>query len=336
MEDLPTPYADNRPRPARSAGWWLVLLLVAIAAGFALWRGWPDRETRAAATVDLSPEALDVRLLAAEQALSRLQREKDALQQRLTDTSARTSLLRDEMLGVTQRSALIEDSVRELASSQRSAQQALRLDEAELLLSIARERWQLYGDAAGAIRATELADGVLASLKGPQWLNLRQTLTQELSALRALPPDPRAQAAGELDALEALLPQLPSGARRVVAPAEPGSGFKRLLDALVQVQPSGEEDLLAPAERGAGHAALALDVALARSALEQRDAAAFRASLKRIDGWLRRLYSDTAALRQRRTRLEKLLSMPLKIELPVAGSTLSELRALQRREVEAP
>ena len=336
MEDLPTPVADPRPRSSRPKGWWLALLLILAAASFALWRGLPNGQRDDAPELDLSPEALDTRLLATEQSLVRLQREKDALQQRLTDTSARTSLLRDEMLGVTQRSALIEDSVRELASSRRSAEQALRLDEAELLLNIAQERWQLYGDATGAIRATELADGVLASLKGPQWLNLRQTLTQELAALRALPDDARAQAAGELDALEALLPQLPSGGSHARKATDDASGFQRLLNALVQVRASGDEDLLAPAERSAGSAALALDISLARNALERRDAAAFRASLKRIDGWLRRLYSDTAALRQRRARLEKLAALPLKIELPVAGSTLSELRALQRREVDVP
>jgi uroporphyrin-3 C-methyltransferase len=313
-----------------------VLLLVLGAAGVGLWRNWPGGQADATPELDLSPQALDARLLAAEQSLQRLQREKDALQQRLTDTSARTSLLRDEMLGVTQRSALIEDSVRELADQQRSARQSLRLDEAELLLSIAQERWQLQGDVAGAVRATELADGVLASLKGPQWLNLRQTLAQELGALRALPADPRAQAAGELDALEALLPQLPAGNRRDTRGNPERSSAQRLLDALVQVRPSGEEDLLAPAERSAGSAALALDIALARLALERRDTAAFRGALRRIDGWLRRLHADTAPLRQRRARLEKLQALALKVELPVAGSTLSELRTLQRREVEAP
>jgi len=336
VEDLPTPVADARLPSSRSAGWWLALLLILVAAAFALWRGWPASNSKDSAELDLSPQALDARLLAAEQSLIRLQREKDALQQRLTDTSARTSLLRDEMLGVTQRSALIEDSVRELADSRRSAEQSLRLDEAELLLNIAQERWQLDGDAAGAIRASELADGVLASLKGPQWLNLRQTLTQELTAMRALPADARAQAAGELDALEALLPQLPSGGSRSNKSTEAGSGFQRLLDALVQVQESGDEDLLVPADRSAGSAALALDISLARNALERRDANSFRASLKRIDGWLRRLYSDTAALRQRRTRLDRLATLPLKIDLTVAGSTLSELRALQRREVATP
>lgn len=333
MEDLPNPVADSRPRAARSSGWWLALLLIVLAAGIGLWRSFSSPQTAATPMLDLSPQALDTRLLAAEQALARLHREKEALQQRLVDNSARTSLLRDEVLGVTQRSALIEDSVRELASSKRDAQQALRLDEAELLLTLAQERWQISGDAASAIRAIELADGVIASLKDPRWVNLRQTLTQELTALRALPADPRAQAAGELDTLEALLPQLPIASARSAGDGR-ASGFQRLLDSLVQVQPSGEQDLLSPTDRSAGRAALALDLSLARQALERRDSASFRASVRRIEAWLRRLYANGPLLNDRRARLLKLSALPLKIELPVAGSTLAELRALQRREGE--
>ena len=153
-----------------------------------------------------------------------------------------------------------------------------------------------------------------------------------MAAFRALPADPRARLAGELDALQATLPQLPFAGAHDKRDIDQASGFQRLLNALVQVRASGEEDLLAPGDRSAGRAALALDISLARDALDRRDSAAFRASLKRIDGWLSRLYSNTTMLGQRRARLDALAAVTLRVDLPVAGSTLDELRALQRRE----
>ena len=148
------------------------------------------------------------------------------------------------MRRITQRSALLEDSLREMADDRREGAEALRLDEADLLLTLAAQRLQLAGDVPGAIRATELADSVLSSLRDPALLNLRQSLAQELAALRAMPKDPKALANGELDALEAVLPQLAAGGPAKPAAArtnKSASGFQRLLDALVQVRPSGPQ-----------------------------------------------------------------------------------------------
>ena len=90
------------------------------------------------------------------------------------------------------------------------------------------------------------------------------------------------------------------------------------------------------ADRNAGEAALALEIALARTALDRGDEAAFRAGLVRIDSWLRRLYADGPLLRDRRARLKKLGALPLAPDLPMAGSTLAQLRTLQRSQRTAP
>lgn len=335
--------AVSAPRRMRGTIWLLIAIALVVALGLG-WRAWSQRGPAATpgdAAVDLSPEALDARLLQAEAAVTSMRRANESITQRLTDTSARTGLLRDEVLGVSQRAALIEDSVRELSNTRSEGVAALRMDEAELLLTMAQERLVLANDLPGAIRATELADGVLAALRDPALLNLRQTLAQELSALRAMPKNPQAIAAGELDALEAVLPQISAAgpaARQAgsQAQAAQGSGLARLLDALVQIRPSGEQDLLSPADRSAGEAALSLEIALARTALDRRDQAAFRLSLKRMDSWLRRLYADGPLLRERRERLKKLAALPLATQLPVAGTTLEQLRALQRSRQSAP
>jgi uroporphyrin-3 C-methyltransferase len=337
MDALPAPSSPAAPARPRGSWPWVALLVLGVLT-IAGWWYWNLRHRVVVETVDLSPEALDSRLLQAETGLSSLRRAQETQVQRLADNRARTDLLRDEVLGVSQRAGLLEDSVRELSDTRQDAAAALRLDEAELLLTIASERLRLGRDVAGAVHATELADGVLSALNDPALLNLRQSLSQELAALRALGPYPAAEAAGRLDALEAALPQLAAAgpARAAPAPTDPkAGGFERLLDALVQVRPSGEQDLLSPTDRGAGEAALHLELALARTALDRRDEKAFRASLVRLDSWIRRLYADGNLRRTQQAQIARLRAQPLTRELPVAGSTLVELRSLrQRRRIE--
>jgi uroporphyrin-3 C-methyltransferase len=324
-EPLPVPPARRLP-PAL----WVLLAVCALVAGLLGWRHWQRSQVEAGAAVDLRPEALDARLLQVEAGLVSLRRSQEALNQRLTDTRARTGLLRDEVLASTQRASLLEDSVRELSSVREDGVAVLRLDEVELLLTLAQQRLRLAGDLTGAIRASELARGVLASQNDPQLLDLRQTLDQELAALRALPPDPGAQAAGELDALEAVLPTLEAQSIASARKPSESSSLRELVDALVQVRRSDDSELLAPADRESGRAALALELALARTALARADQAGFRAAIKRVDAWLGKLYPDGPLLRERRARLQRLGALALSYDLPVAGSTLAQLQDIRR------
>lgn len=328
------------PRRRLPGALWLLLAIAVVLAALLGWRAWSVRVPIADRLLDLSPEALDARLLQAESAIAAQRRGQETLNQKLIDTRARTGLLRDEVLAVTQRSSLLEDSVRDLSAGQREGVAALRLDEVELLLSLAQHRLQLAGDLPGAIRATALAQGVLSAQPDPMLLDLRQTLAQELVALRASPPNPLAVAAAELDSLEAMLPKLSAGGalgnNSRGAGTGNGSGFERLLGSLVQVRRGGGQDLLSPADRGAGEAALALEIALARTALARSDQAAFRRSLGRVDGWLQRLFPDSAGLRERLRVIRRLRTVELGYRLPVAGSTLQQLRELQRSRRGSP
>jgi uroporphyrin-3 C-methyltransferase len=334
----PQPVPPPPPSRRLPGALWFLLALALLVAGLLVWRAMDQHRARADDGPDLSNEGLDARLLQAEAAITSLRRGLATANQQLTDTRARTGLLRDEVLGVSQRSSLLEDSVRELAGQQRNGIASLRLDEVELLLALAQQRLQLSGDLRGAIRATELADSVLAMQRDPQLLDLRQTLAQELAAMRALPPNPTARAAGELDALEAVLPRLASASGRATSAARTGElhGWRKLLASFVQVRRSGSQDLLSPADRDAGMAALSLELALARTALARQDQAAFRASIARVDGWLQRLYPPSPLLAERRQRLATLRTLSLGIDLPVAGTSLEELRRILRERQSLP
>jgi len=190
----------------------------------------------------------------------------------------------------------------------------------------------LSSDVGNALHAYALADATLAGSTDPSALNLRQSLAQEIAALHALPPDPRAAVAGQLDAFEASLATLPFATEP--ARAAPASVFDRVVGSMVEVRRAQAQDLLDPAAREAALTAVRLELTLARLALERRDATAFRAALARIDAWLPRLYSTMTVARQRQL-LADLQRAPLRIDLPALGGTLDELRRLRQSQPDA-
>lgn len=340
----------------------VLLLLAAIvaAAGILVWRqGWlqdyawgglalpppPSREAAEPAPAPAAPdEGRDLapaggteaqarqRLDAVEQELERLRGEQRALGQRLRDTSASLRVVRDEALALSERAELIEDSVSGLAGARQDGGRGadLRLDEVELLLSLGRQRLELAADADAALRAYAAARDTLAGIEDAGYTNLRQSLNQELAALRALPEDPRDVAVGELAALEGRLSALPH-ADRIVADDTPqagdGDAFDRVLSRMVRVRRSGDETAVAPADRAALEHALQVEFTLARAALERRDQAGFAAALARIDARLDTLYAPSPTLREGRERLRTLAERPLTLDVPLLGTTLAQLRS---------
>ncbi len=262
-------------------------------------------------------------------AINALRREQRTQAQRLSDAAAGNQVLRDEVLGVGERAALLEQSVARIASPRAQGEQALRLDEAELLLTIGQQQLVLSSDVASALHAYALADGTLAGSTDPAALNLRQSLAQEIAALRALPPDPRAELAGQLDAFEASLVAQPFA--DATQRSDHATVFDRVVGSMVEVRRSQQQDLLDPAARDAALTVVRLELTLARLALERRDAAAFHAALARIDGWLPRLFAPATVAQQRR-QLATLQRAPLRIDLPTLGGTLDELRRLRQAQ----
>ena len=301
---------------------WLLVLMVLALLGWRGWAWWQARLAGEQAQANASAQqwqALDARIDA-------LRRDQRAQDQRLQQADATNRVLRDEVLGVGQRAALLEDSVRKLADPDRHGSQALRLDEVELLLGQGEQRLRLDGDLDGARRAYALAAGVLDGVNDPAYLNLRQALVQERAALDALGADPKALAAGRLDAFAATLAQPPAPASATDATSP---WWRRVFARIVQVQPSQGAVAVGGSARSAAFAALQLEFALARSAIERRDATAYRNALARADGWLQRLWPASPELRQRRAQLQAFRALPLTLSLPTLGSTRQQLQALR-------
>lgn len=317
------PIETESPPPARrrSVAPWLLLLALLALAGWRGWAWWQAERVRTAAEASAAGE----RALALEERLASVRRDQRGQAARLQQAEATNRVLRDELLGISQRAALLEDSVSKLADGGLRAAVALRLDEVELLLGMARARLDIAGDLDGARRAYALAAGVLAGVADPRYLDLRQALAQERAALEALQTDPARVAGQRLDALAAALDALPT------APAVPTDAaapwWRRLLSRLVEVRPSAGRDALGSGDRALARAALRLELSIARAALERRDAEAWQAALQRAEALLATAWPDSPALRTRRQELRALRALPLKPTLPVLGSTLEQLRS---------
>ncbi|MGH8049289.1 MAG: uroporphyrinogen-III C-methyltransferase [Arenimonas sp.] len=336
IDDSETTTEASGPILRRPSLWIFILLLVAALVALGLWQPWsmPEKPVDA---LDLSPEALDARLLSTEQQLQRAQRLQQSLEKKLADAQSRTGLLRDEVLGVNQRAAILEENVREMAKEQNSSRQSVQMEALELLLILADARINVDGDLPGALRAMRLANEVASDIRDSQMINVRQSLLQEMQMLSSA-TDRKPIAAGELDALEATLPQL---AARLPGQTDAASkigrnGFQRLLDAMVQVRSADEQSLLGANDRSAAEAALSLELALARSALNKRDNNNFQASIRRIDSWLKRLYADGPVLRERRAKLSALAKQDIRLNLPTAGSSLQLLRSMSAQRIQNP
>ena len=164
--------------------WLLPLAAVVVlgAGGYAGWYVWQQQQREQEAQA----QAKAVQLKGLEATLDALRRDQRATSQRLQDAATTNRVLRDEMLGLSQRSALLEENVAKLADSANQGRQAVQRDEAELLLTQAAQRLNYADDVDGARRLYAQAAIALADLPDADGLNLRQALVQEREALDAL------------------------------------------------------------------------------------------------------------------------------------------------------
>lgn len=325
---------NDSPAPTRRKRllWPLLLgvaaLLTLTAGAIYGWHSWQSQLAQYA----LENGKQRQRLQALEQNLETLRHDQRTNRQSIQDAAATNRVLRDELLGLGQRNALIEQTVSRLADSERHGAQSLRADEVELLLSHGEQRLAIAGDLDGARRAYALAAGILEGIDDPAYLNLRQTLVQERLALDAAGQSPQANLGAALERFVASLQQLPE--RTNDAP-QPQPWWQKALSPLVQIRPSHGNVLVARSQRIGAHDALQIEISLARAALERNDEKAYQQALQRISTWLTRLWPDSPQLRQHRSDLDKLTKTPLRTPIPELGSTLRQLQSMREARTES-
>lgn len=324
--------------------WLLALLLLCAFAALLLFALHSLREvTDGRARLDAQTEASRQQVQRLEQELSRLGQEQQRLISRIDSASATNKVLREELLGMGERATLLEEAVARVSQSRLGGESSLRLNEAELLLTMGGTRLALYGDVASTIEAFALAEDALAGLDDPSLVGLRQTLAQELEQLRGLPADPRIAIRSELAALARQLPTLPppdssaadnglvDDAEGAADPEAGASRLAQLFTRLVTVRRyDPQASLLGPSQRQAALATLALQLELAQVALIRNDDDAFRAALTRVQEGMAGLFDPNAdSVQHWREQLTQLQQARLEPELPALGATLRELRNLR-------
>ncbi|ACF49835.1 hypothetical protein D7U98_19165 [Stenotrophomonas maltophilia] len=309
--------------PRRPVRWLLPLAGVVVlgVGGYAGWRFWHEQQD----AQDAQAQTTAVQLQGLEATLDALRRDQRATSQRLQDAAATNRVLRDEMLGLSQRSALLEENLAKLADSANQGRQAVQRDEAELLLTQAAQRLNYSDDVEGARRLYAQAATALADLPDSDGLNLRQALVQEREALDALGAGPRVQSLQRLDALAKALQGLPSQVTgSATANARPW--WQATLAPFVDITPSRQNGPLTAAERHNADDALQLELTLARAAIERGDRSGRDTALQRVEHWAQRRWPDSPALRAQRAELKALRELPLQASNTVLGSTLQQLR----------
>jgi uroporphyrin-3 C-methyltransferase len=346
IDTLPPPRADDAPerkppvrtvpgqRPPRSAAGllWLIALLALAAAGVALWRVYLIENGQSTAQAAARAE-LVARLDELTRGAEQRKRELDSLRSRVADADGVNKSVREELLGLGERSRHLEDAVANLAEQRQSGRDALAMNEAEFLLQLAQERLALFHDAAAAAAAYKLADSALAAAEDPVFASVRQTIGAELQALDASKP---LETQATLAALERVRAQLPALATEHAANADAAqpSRWQGFLAQFVHISHDTDLDATASRDVELTRTLTAIDLRAAQAALLARDDAGYKAALARARGGLATSFdAQAAATRVALAELDRLASQPLAPALPELGSALKELRNLRATRV---
>jgi uroporphyrin-3 C-methyltransferase len=325
----PSPAAHARSSAARGgAAAWLVALLALVVAGVALWRAYVVEHGQADAQAGIRNE-LSARVDELARGIDQRKRDLESMRTRLADSDGVNKSMREEMLGLGERSRHLEDAVANLAEQRLSGRDALALNEAEFVLQQAQERLALFQDAPAAISAYKLADSALAAAEDPVFSSVRQTIGAEMHALEASKPVETQAAIVALERVRAALPGLPTG-HAALAETASTSRWQGFLAQLVRVSHSDDAAVNAVQDIGLTRSLAALDLRAAEAALFARDADAYKSALARARaGIVAGFDAQSAPVRDVLAEVDRVAGQPLAPALPELGSALKELRNLR-------
>jgi uroporphyrin-3 C-methyltransferase len=322
--------ASETPRRRRAPLVIILVLLIAAVGAAAWWHFAPPRADTAAQVA-----ALQAQVETLERGVARMRGNTDAFRARLDDGDKVDASVRQQLLSLGQRVQLAEDAVANLADRRLAGHDALALDEAELLLTLGGERYNLFHDATTSIAAYRLADAALAEVDDAAFSTVRQSIAGEIVALNDLQAaDPQALVM-RLSHLRAQVPELTrAGSLPPPAPAAANdSMFARLLGTFVRVSHDSDTEQAQTAVRDISLARdlVALDLRAAQAAALARNDAGFRAAVAEARTQVAAAFDtqapQTAAVLK---ELDALASAQLAPPAPgVLGTALRELRNLR-------
>ena len=346
IESAP-PLLKSAPKPVtkpprRSGGGIFTGMLVLVAllfSGYSLWRVEESRKPAANGQAQ-AMAALEQQIADSNQANQQLRGDLDALRSRFGDADNVNKGLREEMLGISERSRHLDDAIANLAEQRLTGRDALALNEAEFLLMMANERYQLFGDAAAATQALQLADSALAASQDPVFSGVRGTITAERDALVTSVDGATQATLRALGSLADNAGEWPMRSGGQMQDTDPeASRFSRVFSRFVRIR--HDDDTLAAREPTLARSLLRIDLHAATAAWLARNSDDYQAALRRVRSDIVSSFDDTAApVQSALAEVDRLAAQPIAPPLPVLGTALKELRdlratrALSRQSVE--
>lgn len=256
--------------------------------------------------------------------------------QRLSRIESRLDDLHATNQSLDHRLTNLETAYAALSGQQQTSHDTLLLNDAEMLLRTGQQRYELFHDTTGALKAYTQAISVLSQVQSPTYAPVRASATTERDALAAAAPPSRQTALDTLSALRGKLATLPLASPDAAGSSSPttsGSGFwshvGKAFGGIVKVsRDNGPATSFADARFA--RQTLALDLAQAQEAMLAFDDGTYRAALQRADAVLAAQFdASDAGVRDARQQIASLLAKHATGPAPQLGGALAQLQSLR-------
>jgi uroporphyrin-III C-methyltransferase len=329
MDEPTSPVVAVPDEPTRRSGGALkgILILIVLAAvAAAAWWWWTTRDTHTAASAPIATP-VDSQIESLMHSMTQLRSATDTLRARLDDGEKVDKSVREQLLSLSERTRLLEDAIGNLANKRLSGHDSLALDEAELLLTLGGERFELFHDPAGAIAAYRAADTAFSEVEDATFSTVRQSINAEISALSGLQAADPTLLVNQLTQLRTRISSL-EAKRGLPEVAPDDSRLMRVLGALVQVHHDDASSAMPVTDIYLARQLAILDLRDAQAAALTRDDANFKVAIATARGQVASAFDanspDVAAVL---AQFDPLLKAQLAPAAPsILGISLKELR----------
>ncbi|MFQ5635849.1 MAG: uroporphyrinogen-III C-methyltransferase [Gammaproteobacteria bacterium] len=333
---------EPAPAPAGTSAGAILALLIAVAAAVGTAYVWYEQQTQKIlqARIDEIDRNSARRVAEIEHILERIEALSAVDRDIDSGIGALTQRVERDFAELPARLETLENTVEKVPGISQKARSAWLRSEAEYFLRVANAQLNLAGNVGVSLRALDLADAQLRDLADPALTPVREAISDERTALRAVPqPD----AEGIVLALGSLARSLDSLTLADSAPdryqaADNGTtetGWKRawrvIVDALNSVISVKREDrkitpLLTAVEESMLIRSLDVDLQIARLAVVRNEGSLYRESLDSARTRLRGYFdTDSADVAAALATVEELAQAELPEQLPDISTSLTLL-----------